>query len=367
MAILWDIENCPIPSDIHPEDVAINIRITLRVHLAIDGSITMFSAYSDFNAFLRRLREGCQRTGFKLIDVPNGRKDAAEKAILVDMFLFAIDNPPPSSIMLISGDVDFAPALHVLGQRGFVWHWPSVARGEGFVLPAQSLIPPRDGLLMGCQDEEESIAYKGISRGDLNCLKGQLVNLLELFDGIVPLTRLPAEYQKTFGKPLFVSEYRTFKLVNLIKKMNDAIGLEGKGQNKFVCLRNTNSGPICPPVRKDKKGKECRDDNDDVTAEAGSSDEFSDDERVVIEVNDDRYNMDIRGCSQNIDQSLNKFKCELQEILVSCSCRIFLGCFEAIYQQRYKREMNYESFGVNSLEELLEKVKDVVILQEEPM
>ncbi|MCI22246.1 hypothetical protein A2U01_0043422, partial [Trifolium medium] len=35
------------------------------------------------------------------------------------MFLFALDNPPPSSIMLISGDVDFAPALHILGQRGY--------------------------------------------------------------------------------------------------------------------------------------------------------------------------------------------------------------------------------------------------------
>jgi hypothetical protein len=37
--------------------------------------------------FPRKLREGCQRTGVNLIDVPNGRKDAADKAILVDLFL----------------------------------------------------------------------------------------------------------------------------------------------------------------------------------------------------------------------------------------------------------------------------------------
>lgn len=163
VAILWDIENCPVPSDVRPEDVAGNIRMALRVHPVIRGAVTMFSAYGDFNAFPRRLREGCQRTGVKLIDVPNGRKDAADKAILVDMFLFALDNPPPSSIMLISGDVDFAPALHILGQRGytvilvipsgvgvasalcnagrFVWDWPSVARGEGFVPPTKVLIP----------------------------------------------------------------------------------------------------------------------------------------------------------------------------------------------------------------------------------
>lgn len=145
-AILWDIENCPVPVDVCPEDVAGNIRTALQVHPAIEGAVSMFSAYGDFNVFPRRLREGCQRTGVKLIDVPNGRKDAADKAILVDMFVFALDNPPPSSIMLISGDIDFAPALHILGQRGytvilvipsglgvssafysagrFVWDWP---------------------------------------------------------------------------------------------------------------------------------------------------------------------------------------------------------------------------------------------------
>jgi hypothetical protein len=167
VAILWDIENCPVPSDVRSEDVAGNIRMALQVHPVIKGAVMMFSAYGDFNSFPRRLREGCQRTGVKLIDVPNGRKDAADKAILVDMFLFALDNPPPSSIMLISGDVDFSPALHILGQRGytvilvipsgvgvssalcnagkFVWDWPSVARGEGFIPPLKTLLPAHLG------------------------------------------------------------------------------------------------------------------------------------------------------------------------------------------------------------------------------
>jgi len=117
VAIFWDIENCPVPSDVRPEDVAGNVRMALRMHPVVKGAVTMLSAYGDFNAFPRRLREGCQRTGVKLVDVPNGRKDAADKAILVDMFLFALDNHPPSSIMLISGDVDFAPALHILAEK----------------------------------------------------------------------------------------------------------------------------------------------------------------------------------------------------------------------------------------------------------
>ena len=472
VAILWDIENCPVPSDVRPEDVGGNIRMALRVHPVIKGAVMMFSAYGDFNAFPRRLREGCQRTGVKLIDVPNGRKDAADKAILVDMFLFALDNPPPSSIMLISGDVDFAPALHILGQRGytvilvipswvgvssalcnagkFVWDWPSVARGEGFVPPARTLMAPRvgpadiAGFFMGChinenvQNEEEAIVYRGVSQsyyssrdlsivsqslseynsssimpcnptafrsqslpsglneasagtvnsgdlsdptlwvqpGDLNGLKGQLVKLLELSGGCLLLTRVPAEYQKLFGRPLYISEYGAVKLVNLFKKMGDAIAVEGKGHRKFVYLRNWKTSPSAPPMiltRKDnRKGKATQEECVDVVTGNGSSDELSDEERVVTEEHDVRTNqgkthMGSMDRSDNEYQMLEQFKYELQEILVSYSCRIFLGCFEAIYQQRYKKPLDYGKLGVDQLEELLEKVKDVVLLQEEPV
>ena len=311
MAIFWDIEICPVPSNVRTEDVAGNVRMALQVHPVIEGVITMFSAYGDFNAFPRRLREGCQRTGVKLIYVPNGRKDAADKAILFDMFVFALDNPQPSSIMLISGDVDFSPALHILGQRGynvilfiparvsvssalcnaesFVWDWPSVARGEGLSPPVKALIPPRggvadvSGMLMGCQmyensdkqNEEEATVCRGLSRSnynarnfsmiseslaeyngilislpchpggmpshslpsgltevpavgpslfgqsdvtsvppaDINGLKGQLVKLLELFGGCLPLTHIPVEYQKFCSLTCFILQ--NMGLVNL--------------------------------------------------------------------------------------------------------------------------------------------------------
>lgn len=468
VAIMWDIENCPVPSDVRPEDVAGNIRMALRVHPVIEGAVTMFSAYGDFNAFPRRVREGCQRTGVKLIDVPNGRKDAADKAILVDMFLFALDNPPPSSIMLISGDVDFAPALHILGQRGytvilvipsgvgvssalcnagrFVWDWPSVARGEGFVPPTKPCHrgAPADvaGFFMGCHtsgntdgNEEEAIVYRGLSQsyynsrdyaivsqslaeynscmsaglppftntsrsqslphglneatsgsnadridgswvqpGDVNGLKGQLVKLLELSGGCLPLVRVPAEYQKLFGRPLYISEYGAFKLVNLFKKMSDAISVEGKGHKKFVYLRNVRGGASAPPLpsKKDKRAKGVQEDNTEGNAVCGSSDEFSDDERIVVEESEEsRVVQKPNSCMderlESKDQNLLEFKHELEEILVSYSWRIFLGCFEAIYQQRYKKSLDYKRFGVNALEELLERVRDVVELQQEPV
>ncbi|GAA0180615.1 RNA metabolism protein [Lithospermum erythrorhizon] len=462
VAILWDIENCPVPSDVRPEDVAINIRMALRVHPVIKGAVTLFSAYGDFNAFPRWVREGCQRTGVKLIDVPNGRKDAADKAILVDMFLFALDNRPPSSIMLISGDVDFAPALHILGQRGytvilvipsrvgvssalsnagqFVWDWPSVARGEGFVPSSKALGPPNggggltelSGLVRGCQSsdisnnqtDEEAIVYKGLSEsfyssrdfsmisvslsernrtsksmpchsssrpdnlssgmhdvsigtptlsdqnelmwvqpGDLNGLKGQLVKLLELFGGCLLLTRLPAEYQKLFGMPLYISEYGALKLVNLLKKMADAMAVEGKGQRKFVYLLKSRIKSTSPIVLLRREEKGSQEETADIVVGPGSSDEFSEDERVVVEERNHCFGVD-RSLTKN--PSLEKFKYELQEIFVSYSCRIFLGCFEAVYQQKYKKPLKYENFAVTDLEELLGKVNDVVILVEEP-
>lgn len=52
---------------------------------------------------------------------------------------------------------------------------------------------------------------------------------------------------------------------------------------------------------------------------------------------------------------------------MSYSCRVFLDSFEAIYQQRYKKPMSYNRFGVCELYELFEKVRDVVILDEEPV
>ncbi|XP_076919485.1 uncharacterized protein LOC143580296 [Bidens hawaiensis] len=377
IAILWDMENCPVPNDVRPEDAAGNVRMALRVHPVINGAVNMFSAYGDFNGFSRRLREGCQRTGVKLIDVPNGRKDAADKAILIDMFLFALDNPPPSSIMLISGDVDFSPALHVLGQRGYavilvvpsgvgvssalsnagsyVWDWSTVVRGEGFVPVPLSRAHNIESSY--AKNEEETIVYRGVSMtltsqssseidstcvqpGDLTALKGRLVNLLEASSGRLPLQRLPLEHQKSFGRFLSASDYGSSKLIKLLKNFSDVISVEGQGPNKFVLLKKRSTDGVIEQCRKGKSVREV------------SSDEFSEDEKVIIE---------------ELNENFKQFRYELQDILVSYSCRVFLSCFEAIYLQRYRRPLDYKRFGVNTLEELLEKMNEVVTLHEEPV
>lgn len=557
VAILWDIENCPVPGEVRPEDVAGNIRMALELHPMVKGAVTMLSAYGDFNNFPRRLREGCQKTGINLIDVPNGRKDAADKAILVDMFLFALDNRPPSTIFLISGDVDFSHALHKLGQRGytivlaipagvgvssalrnagrFVWDWPSLARGEGLV-PVKSFLsraPDFSGYCVGCvsgddsdlQNDEEAIVYRGISQngysignnskqiyyikpkhmsmdltktshvvreynpdsfiknrnnvmgmhsqstqypapvsralaaypskssllqrsqtasvilpslnkpmqtlsvtdsgqhgmpsnetnagqtsyfwvqpGDIQGLKRQLVHLVNIYGGSLLLARVPSEYHKVFGRPLFLVEYGSYKLVNLIEKMHDVFTIEGKGNKKFLCLRelankciqgtiNVNSSTVDSGyvIRKEEhtgkldKGKgvqeftdsgACNDLHDDFDAYsievnlATYSDEGSDNESGSEQDEEDRDGETILQGDVNAEEyaaeaSLEIFKRELQELLVSHACAILLANFSTLYRQRYTKDLDYKVFGVKELEELIQKARDVAIVMEE--
>jgi hypothetical protein len=157
------------------------------------------------------------------------------------MFVFALDKPPPSSIILISGNVNFSAALHILGQRGysiilvtpedasaaltsaskFVWDWRSVACGRGLVSPTkvggvadvaslndkdailfrgmgmlQIYLDPRVGTVSS-DDQMESTMR--VQPGDLNGLKGQLVKMPEGSKGRLSLKQVKSEYQKFLG------------------------------------------------------------------------------------------------------------------------------------------------------------------------
>ena len=105
------------------------------------GSIKLFKAYLEVSEHASAsrallLRSELQSSGVSLTDCPhNGRKDVADKMIigasplsahpsyrnnfLVDMLAHAIDNPAPSTIVLVSGDRDFAYALSILRLRRY--------------------------------------------------------------------------------------------------------------------------------------------------------------------------------------------------------------------------------------------------------
>ncbi|CAM6035965.1 unnamed protein product [Sphagnum compactum] len=456
VAILWDIENCSVPVEVNAEDVAGNIRYALRDHPQI-GAVTMFSAYGDFNHFPRKVREGCQRTGVNLIDVPNGKKDASDKAILVDMFLFALDNRPPSTIFLITGDVDFAPALHKLGQRGYmvvlvvpdgvgvssalraagnyVWDWPSLCRGE--LVHSQKFVKNRSRFedqnsLTGFQnafpeegpgqwaadehdsqnDEEEIFTWRpplnvypvdsgvsypvrqtenflqqfGTTRvrsqdprlvqasthanrtptgemgtlgdasdptspggtsetmwvqpGDISGLKRQLVKLLNLNGGKIALVRVPAEYSKQFGRPLILAEYSSPRLVNLIDKMRDSLCIKGEGGQKILHLAKSSSRSSHKHSNSSNRG----------SVPKSEKEKYASVEKVEDPVDNGK---------------LATFRHELQHLLVSWTWRIKFSDFLNLYRQRYTRDIDLKGFGVENLESLFQKVKDVAVIKED--
>jgi hypothetical protein len=106
------------------------------------GQITSFKAYLEINETStgqKALRSELQSSGVSLTDVPhNGRKDAADKMILVDMLAFAIDHPPPATLVLISGDKDFAYALSTLRNRRYAIVLIVPNRGAPIILKSQA-------------------------------------------------------------------------------------------------------------------------------------------------------------------------------------------------------------------------------------
>ncbi|MFW9990938.1 MAG: NYN domain-containing protein [Candidatus Odinarchaeota archaeon] len=115
MAVFWDFENCPPPRGSKGAPVINSLREVLLQF----GWIRQIQAYGELKLVPERLRSELQRSGVHLIDVHSVRKDAADKMIISDMLLFAVDNPPPKIIILISGDQDYTYPLAKLRQRGY--------------------------------------------------------------------------------------------------------------------------------------------------------------------------------------------------------------------------------------------------------
>jgi hypothetical protein len=116
--ILWDVENANVPATISGIFLARQLQSVFGRSLSIKSIL----AFGNSKVVPERMLEELAYGGIKWVDVKRtskGRKDVADKMILTEMFLFAMDNPPPSTIILISGDIDFANALSSLKFRGY--------------------------------------------------------------------------------------------------------------------------------------------------------------------------------------------------------------------------------------------------------
>ncbi|GLB42060.1 putative NYN domain containing protein [Lyophyllum shimeji] len=124
VAIFWDYENCTPAAHLTGYNVVERIRSVVR---KFGTNVKLFKAYLELsNASVNvssksvALRSELQSSGVSLTDCPhNGGKDVVDKMILVDMLLYAMDNPAPSNIVLITGDRDFAYAVSTLRNRGY--------------------------------------------------------------------------------------------------------------------------------------------------------------------------------------------------------------------------------------------------------
>ncbi|CAN7080702.1 unnamed protein product [Brassica oleracea var. botrytis] len=116
-SVWWDIENCEVPKGWDAHAIAQNVSSAL-LNMNYGGPVSI-SAYGDTNLIPKPVQQALSSTGVGLNHVPAGVKDASDKKILVDMLLWAVDNPAPANFMLISGDRDFSNALHQLSMRRY--------------------------------------------------------------------------------------------------------------------------------------------------------------------------------------------------------------------------------------------------------
>ncbi|EST06471.1 NYN domain, limkain-b1-type [Kalmanozyma brasiliensis GHG001] len=125
IAIFWDVDNCAPPTGSSGRSVALAVRTAIQ-GLNV-GPIVSFKAYLELssetqapNAAQVQLRSELQGCGVSLIDTPkSGRKDVADKMMITDCLSFAIDQAAPATVVLISGDRDFAYPLGILRNRGY--------------------------------------------------------------------------------------------------------------------------------------------------------------------------------------------------------------------------------------------------------
>ncbi|KAI9108670.1 hypothetical protein K1719_020317 [Acacia pycnantha] len=161
VSVWWDFENCNPPSDVNVFKIHHFIKEAVRGK-GILGPLKI-RAFGDVYRLSRAHQEALASTGIKIIHVPKGGKNSADKSLLIDLMFWVSQNPPPAHLFLISGDKDFGEVLHRLRMNNYniliagietshllcnvatiVWHWNSLLRGES--LDGKHFNHPPDGL-----------------------------------------------------------------------------------------------------------------------------------------------------------------------------------------------------------------------------
>jgi hypothetical protein len=102
MAVFWDLENMPIPTATSGRDITTSLKSILAPH----GDLVQFRGYASIglNHIPEEKRSDLQLSGCHLIDCPHlGRKEVADKMIIVDAMHFAFQHPEAATLCFIRG------------------------------------------------------------------------------------------------------------------------------------------------------------------------------------------------------------------------------------------------------------------------
>jgi len=124
VSFFWDIENVPIPKGQKPFDIVQRIRQKLVVEPGLQEAD--FSCYCNSNTIPQEKQQSLYEATVRIVHVPDRKLGAVDRQIMLDLDRFERTHRPPATIVLISGDIDFAGKLsdlrHQAGYHVIVIH-----------------------------------------------------------------------------------------------------------------------------------------------------------------------------------------------------------------------------------------------------
>lgn len=97
---------------------AMNVKDHLKRRLP-GVQLKCFKAFGNVTTFNVMQRIGFSKSLVELVDVPTKEKNAADLAMMLEIFKIAFDNPPPAYIMVITSDSDFVQTLTAVKDMGY--------------------------------------------------------------------------------------------------------------------------------------------------------------------------------------------------------------------------------------------------------
>ena len=129
MHVFWDIENVAIPTAVSASEVMTRLKTILAPY----GRWEQCRGYASIglNHIPQKKRSDLQLSGCHLVDCPhNGRKEVADKMIIVDAMKFAFENPNGATMCFITGDVDYSYMLAILQRPA----WRTIVISKGTIM-----------------------------------------------------------------------------------------------------------------------------------------------------------------------------------------------------------------------------------------